>query len=344
MLRPASLLALAPLAALALIDDTPRLAYDEGSEVTRSWSVDITRSINEATLGINGDGRDIGSDSTRSATIEIQVIDRVEGVADGAPTLFVRSYESIDTNTEIDGLEESEGMEVRSDDGASALAGSDVRFEYDADAEEWSRSFDEDSSGDDEWLDALDPDMDLAMILPDDEVEVGDGWEVPVAVVDALLLPGGELDVDEGGDDAPEEGAISIVVPNAGDIGRWSELDGSVDATLSEIVDEDGRRLARIELAIDVEGEIDITDDLDEKAEARGASETYSDATIERTLEGKVKVDWDLEAGRFATVEGELVGTANLFTSSIIATSGIELEIEVESDEEIVVEISATQG
>ena len=341
MLRLASTLLVAPF---LLADDSPRLGHAADTELTRTWSIRTVRSIEDATMTMNENPQDIGSGSTSTSTVDLTVVDRIAAAADGAPTRFTRTYEAIDTDSKMEGMEESEGMEVRMDQGSSELAGLAVDFTWDADSEEWSRDWNEESDGDDEWLEDLTVDMDLRGILPDDDVEVGASWDVPIGVLSDLLTPGGTLEVFDTGDDDLPEGGIAIMIPSPGDVGRWAELEGDVRARFAGIVEEDGPRVAKIVLEIDVEGEVDLVDELEERATERGADEEYTEATLTRTLEGEITVEWDLAGGHFAAVDGVLEGSVEFYASWTIALQGFDLEIEVERAETTETTISASQS
>jgi hypothetical protein len=333
------------IAPFLLSDDAPRLGYDAGAEVTRTWSIRTVRTVEDATMTMNENPQDIGSGSVSTSTVDVAIVDRVAAVDSGAPTRFSRTYESIDTASKMEGIEESEGMQFRMDEGSSELAGLSVDFAWDADQEEWSRDWSEESDGDDDWLEDLAADMDLRAILPGEEPSVGDSWDVPVGALADLLAPGGTLEVfdDGGGDDVPE-GGIAIMIPSASDVGRWDELEGDVRATFEGIVEEDGPRVAKIVLEVDVEGEVDLVEDLEDEAAERGADEEYTEAVLTRTLEGRIVVEWDLAQGRFAAVEGTLEGSSEFYASWTIAFQGLDLGIEVERAETSETTISASQS
>ncbi|MEM9381437.1 MAG: hypothetical protein AAGB93_15895 [Planctomycetota bacterium] len=335
-------LALAALLPLGLLADTPKLSYDEGAEVTRTWTLRSTRAVDSATLTMNENAQDIGSGSSSSSTLSIEVRDAVQAVSDGAPQRFLRTIEAVGTEQEISGFDDSEGVQMKDTSGTSELVGAGVLFTFDPDAEEWEREYDEDSSGEEAWLEDLAPDMDLSGILPEDDVAVGETWDVPLSILDDLLKPGGELDVRPEDDEGGQEGAIAITIPSVGDVGRWHEMEGSVQARYLELVEEDGPRLARIQLTVDVKGELDLADYLEDEAAERGVDETYSEAALERTLQGKVTIDWDLAAGRFADVEGTLSGTGEFFSEWTLAVQGLELGLGVERSGTFEYEIEAS--
>lgn len=335
-------LAIVALLPLALTDDTPRLSYEEGAEVTRTWTLRSTRDVDSASLTMNENPQDIGSGSSSSTTVSIEIRDALQAVADGAPRRFTRTFEAIGTEQAISGFEDSDEVQMRDSSGTSELVGAEVLFAYDPDAEEWSLEYGEDSAGEEAWLEDLEPDMDLSEALPDGDVAVGETWEVPLSILDHLLTPGGDVDVRPDEDVGGGEGGIAISIPSVGDIGRWDELEGTVQARYLEVVEEDGPRVARIQLTIDVEGDLDIADMLEDEAAERGAEETYAEATVTRTLEGKVTIDWDLAAGRFAEVEGTLSGTGEFYAEWTLAVQGFELELGVERSDSVEYEIEAS--
>lgn len=339
MLRAPAALLLLPL---AIGGDSLKLGYSEGDEVTRTWTLQSTRTTESATLSLNGNDQDIGTGATNKAAFSVEITDQILAAADGKPSRFMRTYGTVETEASIEDFEAGDGMEMRDGSGSSDLVGASVLFDRDADTEEWKRSYDEDSAGDADWLDDLDVDMDLAGVLPEGDVAVGDTWEVPVSLLDALLRPGGEIDVRDDDDEGAPEGAVAIQVPSASDFGRWGELDGTIEATYAELVEEDGPRIARIVLEIDVEGDIDIADELTESSADRGAEEDYAEAQLTRVLAGKITIDWDLTAGRFASIEGTLEGTSEFYAAWTLSVQGMDLDLAVDREGEFEYEISAS--
>ncbi len=324
------------LVPFALPGDAPALVHKEGQTISRSWSLTTVRKVEEATLSLMGNDQDIGSGSVRSNQQTLEVSDQIAAVAEGRATRFRRSYDSLESERETEGIEETETLRLSAQEGASELEGQVVEFEQDAGA--WARSYGADSSGEPEWLDELAVDMDLAALLPVDdeggpvEVAVGDSWDVPFSFIGDLLSPGGTLQVHSKEDVDVPEGGISIQVPSTGDTARWDELEGDLVATYEELVAEEGQpRLARIVLEIDLSGEIDLVDELEQAASDRGAEESFTAATVERELTGRVEILWNLDASLPQSLEGALECAVTMDCEWTIAAGEMELEIASDS-------------
>lgn len=344
MFRTASTLLVLPFALAA--NDTPQLQHTEGAAIERAFTVESRRSIDTSTLSLMGNDQDIGTGSERTSTLNLEVIDTIKKVVDGRATSFVRAFDAVSTEAATEGMEESEGVVVRDDDGASELEGAAVAFTWDADAEEWKLAFDEDTTGDDDWLEDLDQDLDLARLFPDDaKPEVGDSWDLDGEFLMALLNPGGTVEIQPEDDDSDlPEGGIALTIPSADASKHWEDLEGEVVATYAEIVEEDPR-LARIVIKVDVSSEVDLVEMLEEEASERGVDETYSEAITTRELAGEITVLWDLGANRLHSLSGEIEGPVELSATWSLDAGGMELEVSYEeiADQTFAVEASISE-
>ncbi|MEM8709916.1 MAG: hypothetical protein AAGG01_03110 [Planctomycetota bacterium] len=336
---------LAVAAAATCSEEVPTYRCAPEDTASSAWTLETVREVSEASLSLMGNSQDIGSGSTSTSTLTLEVSEEIaKATEEGGPLVISRSYETVTVDVEREGLEESEGMVIRDDDGSSELEGATVIFEFDEDAEDWSASFAEDSSGSEEWLEELAPRIDLASLLPGgDPPAVGDTWDIDPAHLVDLLLPGGEVVVDtpEDSGDVPD-GAISITVPSAGDIKGHDELEGDLTGTFQEVVAEDEGSFARIVIKVDVSAEIDIVDLLEQAAEDRGVEESYNEAVLDRAMEGELTLLWDLKNHRAASLEGVLSGTEELVADWSIDAGGNNIEIQVSSSAEITKTIEAT--
>lgn len=311
------------ITALPMAGESPRFTVEEDDVLSSAWTITVVRETELSTLTLMDDEKDIGGGSSSTRTISLELLDEFGEVGeDGSPSSISRSFETL------------ESVYVAGDSGdenesESELTGETVVFSFDPDSEEWTSAFGEDSEGEDDWLEDLAPRVDLAAVLPDSESEVGDTWEVNAGVLGNLLEPGGTVFVQESEDDDSddEEGTIHIVLPGGDEFGTFEDFEGELTATLEEVTEEDDLRLAKILLAVDVEADLDITDELEERAADRGVEESYSEASVVRSFEGEVTILWDLDAHRPYSLAGELNGFTELRAEWSVGDGEVDLEI-----------------
>ena len=334
--------------ALGLEGDTPQYTCKAGDTRSCAWTRTTETEIKSSTLSIMGENRDIGSDSTSTTSLTLEFNEEVkEATEDGTPAQIVRTYGTITQNQDREGLESTDAMRVVDNDATSQLEGQTVVFKFDQDSEEWDAAFDEEPTGEAEWLEELSPRIDLAEFLPEgDEAPVlGASWDLDPELLAHLMNPGGEVMTAEASepDDSPE-GSISLTVPTGGIDGHFDALEGELAATFSEIVEDGGRRLAKIVIEADLSADIDLTDELEEKAAERGAEESYSEATSSNTIEGEITLLWDLEANCVASVSGEMAGTVEFDAQWSINAGGMDLDVAVATEAVVEYAIAATFG
>ena len=325
-------------------EETPALAFASDTVVSQSWEIEQTSEASVSTLTFGGNPQDMGSGSIRTTTRSFETTDAIETATDGALRVFERTYDTVSSETDTKGFEESETVKIVDRDTASLLEGLTVRFEYDEDTEEFNRSFTEDDAGEDEWLDELSAASYLAAALPEDEVEVGASWSLEPTFLRDLLTPGGKVNHQPAPDlpDQPE-GGLAITVPSPGGLTRWDEMEGSIDVEYTSIDEsEDGARIATLVVTIDVEGEFDIAEELAEEAEDSGATNEYDSGTLERSLAGEVTIQWNLDENLPHSVEGELEGTTAFEASWSMDTGQFELDAATERETDDSYSISAS--
>jgi hypothetical protein len=323
------------LVALPLSVESLRFSVEKEDMASCAWTIVTNRETITSTLTLMGDDKDVGTGSSSMRTLQVELSDEYLDVDDdGIPTQIARSFEALlseMSNDNGDGETDSE------------LVGETVVFGYDAEEEEWSAEYGEDSDGEADWLDGLIARIDLAGVLPEDDAEFGDSWELPPTFLAAVLKPGGQLMVQATEeDDEGEEGSIQITLPGGDNYSVFEEFEGDVTATLKEIVDEDDKRVAMIVVTVDVEADVDIIDQLEDQADERGADEAYSDATLTRTLEGELIVLWNLETNRPESLGGELSGNTELNVEWTSSNGDFDLELGFASETNESFEIEAT--
>lgn len=209
---------------------------------------------------------------------------------EGARVLeLVRTFDELgdqSTRTQRGRTGEEETEELA---GASELEGKSVRFTWDAEAEEYVASWAGEGASD-ELLEDLELDCDASGLLPSGPVAAGDTWEVSVEALQLFMEPGGELHVlDE--NDSEETQARQAELRDS--------VEGEAEAEYKGLVEEGGRKLARIEVKAKLSASADY-----ERDEATGQQQSVS-AEIEYAIE----LLWDATAGRLESAEskGELV-------------------------------------
>ncbi len=238
----------------------------------------------------------------------ISVSDRLEQVGEGRPLELVRTFDELLQETTF-----SAGEEKLETTAGSALEGRSVRFTWDEEEERYSvESADEDDL-DDEVREWLLEDLDLLALLPDEEVEPGDEWEVAPELYLAFMWPSGLLDFREEGQDEADTGREFSQQ-------TIEKLAGKGQARFEELREEEGLRLAVIHV------ELEITTGSESTREAE-SGELQLSIEIERTIEGTVL--WDLEHGHAHSAELEAEASRQTTrTGTTQDPEGNEVELE----------------
>ncbi len=208
------------------------------------------------------------------------------------------------------------------------IQGSLVRFVFDPEEANYTKTFAQPSAGEESVLAGLREDTDLRSMLPDRQVEEGDRWSVPNSFLRDLLMPGGFLGLDtsqmEMGDLESEFGGELEGIGEL--VAQWMESSiefydeffvGSCQAVHAGTLEKDGRRVARVELEIDFEPESDliapiesgmalVLDRLQEVELPADFSIDISRADLAMLYSGQVTVYWDLDANVLHSLRGEL--------------------------------------
>lgn len=310
----------------------------ESEERTRTFEVSSTLEMIDMVMLVDGEemeGRGLrGGATTRTSTL---VVSDAFETADGTrATKLVRTYESMTRETEREGGEErgGPGGGRRGDGGrepvelVSDLAGEDVVFVWDAEASEYVAELPEDSGLDEEVLEGLVADLELAEFLPTEAVDLEDEWEVPLDVLPLLVRPGGDVklrpDVEpsEGEGGGRRGGFGRGARPDADSLGVEPEFDGSIVATLVEVAGEGDDRVATIALVIEVTSTLDMTDAIEDVTRETPNGE-FTRITLEsvRTDEydGTGELVWHLGKGCLVSLSIE----ADLTRDEIEATETV---------------------
>jgi len=272
---------LAPALALSLLcgprQEALELDYapEPGTVLARRFEAHATYERTQLELSVDGEPLELGEvpDFEMDFLELIRVSDELVGVEDGRPTELLRTFDELRQENQY----KSDDQEAESTDG-SPLEGHRVRYTHDDDGGEFASEGDDEL--DEDLLADLIEDMDLRGVLPDHEVEVGDEWPLDARVYLPFLWPGGLLSFREEGGDEPSDEDLDLNRQTIENL----EVEGT--ATLAEISEEDGLRLAVIEVELEVTTHCGDTQELEE-----GEMEILVE--IERSLSGRIL--WDLE-------------------------------------------------
>lgn len=269
-----------------------------------------------------------------SVVNEIEVTDEYVSVRDGMPRMLERTFDSLASDTEmameIDMMGQIQSEEVPTS-ASSDLEGVTVTFEWDGDEQEYVPGFSE-GEGDEELLENLMEDMDFRSLLPDGEVDVDDEWEVDLAAFTAVLAPGGDLKL------VPEDMDTGMMGMNSnfGSFSDWvgDGVEGEVLATFRGTREsEDGASVGVIEVVVEIESAVDLTDMVLEAMDEAELPPEVQDMEIDHmdleiTIEAEGTLLWDLEEGRAESFElsGDFEFTMDM--GMAISAQGMEMEME----------------
>lgn len=312
----------AVLAASALVPERlpwerVRFAPEAGATVTKTFETHVELEFEEFSQTVDGQRPQVEPtiEAQSVETTRVVVQDRYVATAEGRPVTLRRTYEEIAHEVESPTRVELMGQEMEVDlhgTGKSALEDEVVEFRWDAESGEYARAFAEEEGGDAELLPGLAEDMDLRALIPPEEVAVGDRWEVDADAVTGFLFPGGDLAIDivSDGEDAPPGMAGPGEDPPTRALlcqGFEEEgLEGEVSCRLAAVREEEGTRVAVIEVELDLDSTADVTELYREALEANqqeGMELELDRVSLTVTLEGQGELLWDLGAGRMHAFE-----------------------------------------
>ena len=200
-------------------------------------------------------------DLTVTQVSEVEISDEYISVRAGMPLEIERTFDSLSMNSEmameVDMMGQVQSEEMPST-ASSELEGTTVTFKWDADEEEYVIAF-TDGEGDKDLLEGLTADMDFRSLLPDGEVDVDDEWGVDISAFTAVMAPGGDLKL------ISEEVESGMMGMNSefGSTSDWfsEDVEGEVTATFTGTREsDDGVALAVIEITVEIENAVDMTD------------------------------------------------------------------------------------
>lgn len=266
-----------------------RYGPEAGTKITRTFTNPGGRTLSSMKLVLGDDEHPAGEmEMTETFDEKLVLEDEIVAVAPapgdapwrGRTTKLKRTFAELSqTSTEKSSMGERQHEETT--DRKSDLAGATVVFTWDGEKEEYETAFDGESgkSRDAALLEELEADVDLAGFLPGKAVSDGDEWSVDMAAFKAgILRPAGELDFhgDEPRSESEKKARHDM----------WEAIRGEVHAHFRGTREQDGARLAVIELKAEISGEIEIEPE-GKSPHARGTSVTFT-----QEFEGELL--WDL--------------------------------------------------
>jgi hypothetical protein len=282
----------APLLLLALApggreEIALRYAPEPGTRLKRVFLAEAEYELTDMSMSVDGEPMEaegeLPEDSTRFVE-HIAVTDTVEAVDAGRPTELARTFDELrqeDAGTV--------GEEASESTLASDLEGRAVRFTWNEDEERYEIAADDDEDLDEDVAAYLLEDMDLRLVLPADDVEIGDEWALDPRLYLAFMWPGGLLGFHAEGEEPGGDETLAQTI---------ERLEGSGTARLEEVREEDGTRVAVITIELEITTGSESVVPADEER-----PELDVEVEIERTLTGTIL--WDLDHGHALSAELE---------------------------------------
>ena len=205
-------------------------------------------------------------------------------------------------------------------------------FAWDDEEEEYSVSFGEDAEGDEELLEGLSENLDLRDLLPPGEVSEEDSWEIEASALRDVFAPGGSVKIRP----VEMEEMFGMNSPQFSQDQMLGELEGDVSAEFAGTRDENGVRVAVINLSVDIASARDLTEIMEEMMAEMDMPEgmdfeiEVESFDMEFTFEGEGELLWNLEAGLVHSLEisGEI--TQNIDMNMNMNVGGMEQAVEQE--------------
>jgi hypothetical protein len=298
-----------------------RYAPEEGTVLERTFEAEADYHLADLSASVDGEPIDREGELPEddSSFVErIVVTDTLGAIEDGRPTELVRVFDELSQQDET-----TIGEEQATSTLVSALEGRSVRFTWEDEDGSYEATAADENDLDEHVAGWLAEDMDLRLVLPDREVELGDEWKVDPKLYLAFMWPSGLLGFHVEGSDASGTDEFSRQT--------IERLEGSGTARLEEVRDEDGTRVAviRVELAIET-GSDSVLPEVEHEGEVV-RPELSIEVEIERTIEGTIL--WDLDHGHALSAALECEASrlqTRSWTVSGEQEDGEEVEFDVE--------------
>jgi len=306
------LLALAIPTVLAFVrpGDEVRFRPTEGHSSSKTFSTTVELSLDEMRVVMNGEEQDssaMGLEMSMSNKTDYAWTDTYGRVKDGRAEHLKRKFTSLTNVTSTVQSNQFTGSQDFDIASASELDGKTVLFDWDAEAEAFVASFPEDDDSNVELLTGLDEDSDLRGLLPTTAVAEGDKWSVDSAFLSRLMAPGGNLKMVPNEKDLPE-GMGQTPGADLSFSDMLGDVEGDIQCEFMGSSEEEGRRLAKIKVSIDISSANDLTEMIKAKMDEldlgdQGMKMDFQSADVELAIEGEGALLFDLAAGHFVSFE-----------------------------------------
>ena len=313
-----------PLASALLPEDEVKFGPAAGTVVTKSFQGNIEATLDEARMIGNGEEQDRGLEGDEGAVLaySVQVKDHFEAMDGAKPTTLLRTFTEFFGSAESSDGDAEEGSWEEIEDAT-------IKFAWDEEEGDYEITF-EDGDGDEDALQALDPDMDYRVLLPEGAVSEGDEWEVAGTEIGSILFPGIDLrraadaDMELDGEEIPEE--------------LIEALENFLDSFEVTCTYKGGDEAAEIAVAATVTDAIDIDPSMlgDDMEEMGGEMEL----SVEISAEFEGTLLWDLASGHFQSME--MTGEGTLGVQMLMSIPDFDMEFENEFLASFVMEQTAS--
>lgn len=297
-------LALAFLAPALLVSDTPSVAVDVGTKVTKTYENALKVELQSISIEFGDEEQEVPEENLPEVVIEdnelVVFTDEYLAVDGGRGTRVARTFDTLeDSSTQTVSMPDGDGNEDLTE-GESELTGTTVVFTWDDDEEVYDAAFGEDEDADEDLLEDLEGDADFLFMFPGEEVEVGDSWEVEAEVFTLITSPSGDLKIDSEDESDDDD-----------EFGEQFEdnLSGEFEVTLESI--EDG--VAKVVF----EGVVETEIELDREAPEEAPEGLELQQGFEFSFDVSGTLLWNMEDGIAISMEMEAdveMNTSNIQT------------------------------
>jgi len=287
------------------------------------------------------DGEDIGAvmggfdlEVTTDQTVVLD--DLYAKMAEARTEVLERTFEEMQGTTNVNFTSEF-GEQEQDMDSSSDLEGRTVRFVWNEDSGEYDAAFKE---GEDEGglLDKLSEDVDFLVLLPEGEVGEGDTWTVPLADLEPVAAPGGNMALLPEGSEMENYDELEDLFADRFD-NLAALMDGTWECTFQGLNAEDSH-LAEIGIDTKAEANLDLSDvilDLIDIFSKEAGGEEVPDITVDTAdvgfeFDGEGLLVWNVEEDRFVSFElhGDAVISIDLSVSLDLGDESHEAELFLE--------------
>ena len=323
---------------LSGLDRGTKIAFTvaPGTTLTKTYEMKEELTLDAFDMTVNGQAPPMvpEMDMSITGTTTMEIEDTYSKVADGRPTMLTRSFETLGGEAEV-AMEVQAMGNTQNEDTAmemsSVLEGESVEFVWSDEEEAYETVLPEGSALDEEDVEGLIEDMDFRSLLPDEEVDEGDEWEVDLTTLLGVFSPGGDLKLE------PDE-ATKPAMGGGGDMGTPGDyfnedLEGEFIAVFDGVRKVEDVEVAVIKFTFELSNAVDITDKsrdaLDDAELPEGVGEIEIESVdIEMAYEGEGTLLWNLAAGHFQSFEATGDFEVLLDQAMLIEAMGQEMSME----------------